>query len=210
MKTDELILHLAQSAVPVRPLAPPFVRALRWLLTAAMAAAAAVIALGPRTHLDTAVTQPAFVISLAALIVAAISAAVIAMAMSVPGAERSPRRRVLPIASMVAWAMTWLLVLATGPAGHARLFHAGCAIEIAALGLVSGWVLVAMLRRAAPLQPAWTAGIAAIAAVTAASAATQVICPIDDPAHQLVGHVLVAAFVGLSVFVIGRARLAAR
>lgn len=210
MKTDELILQLAKSAGPVTPLPPPSVRAWRWLATAMLLAAVAVIAIGPRADLGAAVRRPAFVASLLALIVATMSAAVVAMAMSVPGAEGSPRRRVLPIASIVAWAAAWLLMLATSPARHARLFHAGCAIEIAVLGAISGWALVAMLRRAAPLQPAWTAGIAAIAAVTIASAATQVICPIDDPAHQLIGHVLVAAVVGLTAFVVGRVRLAAR
>jgi hypothetical protein len=210
MTTDELILQLAKSARPVAPLPPPSARALRWLLMAAMAAAVAVIAIGPRTNLDAAVTQPAFAASLLALIIAMVSAAVAAMAMSVPGAERSTRLRVLPIAAVAAWVATWLLRLATSPARHPRLFHVGCAVEIAVLGVVLGWTLVAMLRRAAPLQPAWTAAIAAIAAVTVASAATQVICPIDDPAHQLVGHVLVAAAVGLGAFVAGRGRLARR
>jgi len=208
MKTDELILELAKSAGPVTRLAPPSVRVWRWLGMAATLAAVAVIAIGPRADLGAAVTRPAFVASLLALLVATVSAAAVALAMSVPGAERSPRQRVLPIAAVVAWALTWLLMIATSSAGHARLIHAGCAIEIAVLGMVSGWTLLTMLRRAAPLQPAWTAGIAAIAAVTVASAATQVICPIDDPAHQLVGHVLIAALVGLAAFVVGRGRLA--
>ncbi len=210
MTTDELILQLAQSATAVKQLASPSARTLRWLLLAASMAVAAVIAIGPRSDLDKAVAQPAFVLSLAALIGAAVSAAAVALAMSVPGAERSPRQRALPVAALVAWAATWLLMLAASPARHARLFHAGCAIEIAALSVVCGWALVAMLLRAAPLQPAWTSAIAAIASVTVASAATQVICPIDDPAHQLVGHVLVAAVVGVAGFIVGRGRLAAR
>lgn len=209
MTTDELILQLAQSATAVKRLAPPSTRTFRWLLVAASMAVAAVIAIGPRADLDAAVTKPAFVLSLAALIGAAVSAAAVALAMSVPGTERSPRRRALPVAAVVAWAATWLLVLATSP-GHARLFHAGCAVEIAALSGVCGWVLVGMLRQAAPLLPAWTSAIAAIASVTVGAAATQVICPIDDPRHQLVGHVLVAVVVGVAAFIVGRGRLAAQ
>lgn len=207
MKTDELILQLAKSAAPVRLLPPPFARTLRWLAMATMVGAVAVTAIGPRADLAAAVTRPAVLASLLALLIAAVSAAAAAMTMSVPGVERSPAQRAVPIAAIVAWAGTWLLMMATSPAGHARLFHAGCAIEIAVLGVACGWTLVAMLRRAAPLKPAWTAGIAAIAAVTVASAATQLICPIDDPAHQLVGHVLVAAVVGLTAFIVGRGRL---
>jgi hypothetical protein len=208
MTTDELILQLARSAAPVTPLRPSSARVRRWLAMATFGGVAAVLAIGPRADLGAAVLRPAFVASLLALLVAATSAAAAALALSVPGAERSSRWRLLPIAAIVAWAATWILVMATSPAGHARLFHAGCAIEIAVLGVATGWALVAMVRRAAPLQPAWTAALAAIAAVTVASAATQVICPIDDPVHQLVGHVLVAGVAGLAIFAVGRGRLA--
>ncbi len=207
MKTDALILELAKSAGPVTPLPPPTVRLLRWIAMAAVIATAAVLAIGPRADLGAALTRPAFLASLLAMLIATVSGAAAALVMSVPGAERSPRQRVLPIAAAVAWVGTWLLMMVTSPAGQTRLFHAGCAIEIAVLSVVSGWALLTMTRRAAPLQPGWTAGIAAIAAVTVASAATQVICPVDDPAHQLVGHVLIAAAVGLAGFVVGRGRL---
>lgn len=208
MKTDELILQLATSARPVTPLPPPSVRMLRWLALATLFAAAAVMVIGARADLRAAVSRPAIIASLLSLLTATVSAAAAAFAMSVPGAERSPRQHLLPIAAAVAWLATWLVMLAQSPAGHARLFHAGCANEIAVLGVASGWALLVMLRRAAPLEPNWTAGIAAIAAVTVASAATQVMCPIDDPAHQLVGHVLIAALVGLAGFIVGRGRLA--
>jgi hypothetical protein len=210
VKTDELILELAKTAGPVTPLARPSIRLGRWAGMTTMVAALAVVAIGPRADLGAALARPAFMSSLLALLVAGVSAAASALTLSVPGAERSPRLRALPLAALVAWPMTWLVAMATGAADHARLVHAGCVIEIAVLAVVSGWTLLAMLRRAAPLQPAWTAAIAAIAAVTVASAATQVICPIDDPAHQLLSHVLIAAAVGLGGFLIGRGWLAGR
>jgi hypothetical protein len=46
-----------------------------------------------------------------------------------------------------------------------------------------------MLRRASALQPRWTAGLATLAAAALAAVAVQLICPIDDPAHQIVSHV---------------------
>ena len=172
-----------------------------------MIAAASVIAIGPRARLGAAITQPAFAVSLVALLMATVSAAAVALTMRVPGAERSPRRRAWPIAAVVVWVTSWLLMLAVSPAGHSRVFHTGWAIQIGVLGAISGWILLAMLRKAAPLQPRWTAGMAAMAAVTLASAATQVICPIDDPAHQLIGHVLIASAVGLAGFIVGQRRL---
>ena len=211
MKTDELILHLAKSAGPVTRLPAPSIRLLQWLAAAAALAAVAVFGVGARAGLGTAISQPAFAVSLAALVLATISAAALAFVLSVPGAEGSPRRRALPIAAGLAWPAAWFVAMMrhAGATG-ARPFHWACAIEIGVLGAISGWMLVGMLRRAAPLQPAWTAGIAGVAAVTIASAATQVICPVDDPRHQLVGHVLVAAVVGFAVFMAGRRRLTSR
>ena len=141
MKTDELILQLAKSAVPVTPLSPPSVRLLRWCALATALAAAAVIAIGPRADLSTAVTRPVFVTSILALLIATVSAAAAALVMSVPGAERSPRHRALPIAAVVTWPVSWLVMMASGAGGSARLFHPGCALEIAALSVVSGWTL---------------------------------------------------------------------
>ena len=60
-----------------------------------------------------------------------------------------------------------------------------------------GWVLLPMLRRAAPLRRAWSAALATLASVAFGAAATQFHLSIDDPAHQLVGHVLPVALLGL-------------
>ena len=109
MTTDELILQLTKSAVPVRPLPSPSVRLLRWVAVATMLGAVAVIAIGPRADLSTAISHWAFVASLLALLIAMVSAGAAALIMSVPGAERSPRNRVLPIAAAVAWVLAYFL-----------------------------------------------------------------------------------------------------
>ena len=70
--------------------------------------------------------------------------------------------------------------------------------------MVPGWALFAMLRRAAPLQRAWSAALATLAAVALAAVATQIICPVDDPAHQLVGHALPVAFLSVCGAIVGR------
>jgi hypothetical protein len=72
------------------------------------------------------------------------------------------------------------------------------------LSIVPGWALFAMLCRAAPLRRAWSAALATLAAVALAAVATQVICPVDDPAHQVVGHVLPVAFLSVSGAIVGR------
>jgi hypothetical protein len=66
--------------------------------------------------------------------------------------------------------------------------HVACLIEIAGLGVVPGWALFAMLRRAAPLERAWSARRSR--GTLGQRGGDSFVCPIDDPAHQLVGHVL--------------------
>ena len=68
-------------------------------------------------------------------------------------------------------------------------FHWACFIEIMALSVVPWCALFAMLQRAAPLRRAWSGALATLSAVALGAVATQFICPLDDPAHQLVGHV---------------------
>ena len=65
------------------------------------------------------------------------------------------------------------------------------------LSVVPGWALFAMLQRAAPLRRAWSGALATLAAVTLGAVATQFICPLDDPAHQLVGHVFPVAVLSM-------------
>jgi hypothetical protein len=67
--------------------------------------------------------------------------------------------------------------------------------------------LFVMLRRAAPLRGAWSAALATLAAVALGAVATQFICPLDDPAHQLVGHVLPVAFLAVFGAIAGRRSL---
>ena len=152
--------------------------------------------------------QPAFLgLALATLGTALLSAAG-AFVLSVPGAERSPLQRVLPlVAGGAVGASARRLVDDRGDPVRRVLalpFHWACLIEIAGLSVVPGWALFAMLRRAAPLRRAWSAALATLAAVALGAAATQFICPLDDPAHQLVGHVLPVAFLSVWGAIVGR------
>jgi hypothetical protein len=67
--------------------------------------------------------------------------------------------------------------------------------------------MFAMLRRAAPLRRTWSAALATLAAVALGAAATQFLCPIDDPAHLLVGHLLPVASLAIGGAIAGRRAL---
>jgi hypothetical protein len=203
VKTDDLIVRLAQSATPVTPLTPPSVRLARWTAVSLAVAALAVFVIGPRINLSAALGRGPFAGSLVLLLVATISSAGAALVASVPGAERSPLVRAVPILAFAGWVGLWL-VLALSSTRVGRVLHSACAIEILGIAIVCGVTLFVMIRRAAPLRKSWTAAMACVAAVTIGAAATQIICPVDDATHQLVGHALTAIVVGAAGTFLGR------
>ena len=208
MKTEELIAQLAGAAGPVVPLRPPAIRLCQWMAGVLAVATLCVFVIGPRADLSSALGSPGYSLSLILLLVSAQVAAAAALVLSVPGAERSWLQRGLPLVTVFAWPVVWVvsMAVATGPQATKAPapFHWACAIEIVALTAVSGWALLGMVRRAAPLRLVWASATATLAAVASAAAATQLICPISDPTHQLVGHVLVAALVGAAGVLFGR------
>jgi hypothetical protein len=192
VKTEELIVQLTRSLEPVQPLSSPLVRVIRWAALTLSIGAVGVLAIGARADVADAVRQPAFA-GLAILAMAtSIAAAATALVLSVPGAERSPVQRGIPLALFVGWVTALAAMLVSGGAAVAGLMampiHIACIIEIAGFALIPGWALFKMLRGAAPLKTWWTAVFAALAATAMGAAATQIVCPIDDPAHHLVGH----------------------
>jgi hypothetical protein len=199
MKTEDLIVQLASTAGPVRPLARPPVRLAQWLGLAIAIAALAIVAIGPRRDLWLVMGQPAFAALVALTLFMAVAAAAASLVLSIPGAERSALQRMVPVIAGATWGVVLVgLLVAGGNPMHRVLawpVHLACVIEIAGIAFVTGWMLLAMLRRAAPLRLGWSAALAALAAVGVGAVATQLICPIDDPAHQLVGHLLPAAVV---------------
>jgi hypothetical protein len=95
-----------------------------------------------------------------------------------------------------------MMVIAGGaPVGRvlALPVHAGCVIQIAVVAIIPAWALFSMLHRGAPLRVMWTAALAALAAAATGAAATQIICPIDDPAHHLVGHFVPMALIAIFI-----------
>ena len=201
MKTEDLIVELARSAGRVRPLPTPSVRLARWAAATAPLMVLAVIIVGPRADVVTAMSQPVFLGMAMVTIATALLAAASALVLSIPGLERSAWQRALPLLAGGAWTCALAYLLALEGAAIERLLqwpvHVACLLEIAGLSVLPGWALFAMLRAAAPLRWAWTGALATLAAVAFAAAATQFICPLDDEAHQLVGHVLPVALLSL-------------
>lgn len=194
VRTDDLIIELARGASPVTPLAPPAVRWARWAGAMSALSAVGVLLLGPRADLAHALTQAPYAIRLIATLLAASLASVAAFAMSVPNADRSPAQQIIAYAAFLSWVFVLTVLLVSGGHASARLLafpvNWPCSFKILGFSLVPAVTLFVLLRRAAPLQIVQNAGLAAVAATTVGAVATQFICPVDDPAHQLIGHVI--------------------
>jgi hypothetical protein len=208
LRTEELIVGLARLAGPVRPLPSPSIRLAQWTAATAPLMALAVIVLGPRTDVITAVSQPAFLGLATVTIGTALLSAASALVLAIPGAERSVWQRAVPLLAGAVWGLWLAYLLVREGAAFERVmsfpFHMTCLVEIAGLSIVPGWTIFVMLRRAAPLEPAWTGALAALAAVAGAAAATQLLCPVDDPAHQFVGHLLPVVVLSMLGTIAGR------
>jgi hypothetical protein len=193
VRTEDLIRELAKDATPVRRLPPLTVRLLGWVLLAGLSLGVVTMWMGARRDLAEALQQSAFQFEAAMLILTAMSAAVGALAVSVPGGERSALVRWLPIvagAICILWVGGELVFASVTGAPTGRLTFAWpCVYKTTSVALVPGIALFALVRRAAPLSAAW-AGLLAILATTAVGVlGANVICPIDRPLHLLLWHV---------------------
>jgi hypothetical protein len=208
VRTEELIVQLAHGVAPVRPLPPPAVRLVRWFVFVLLFAALGVLLLQPRADVTTALRAPIYVTRELTTLATAGLAAACALVLSVPGAEPSSRRRMWPLVGGVSWVVVLTVVLIQGGDAASRLgafpVNPRCIYQIVGLSIVPGVTLFAMLRRAAPLHLMSTAALASLAAITFGAAATQLLCPVDDPAHQLVGHVLPVALLTVLGAILGR------
>ena len=173
----------------MRPLPSPAVRTVAWLIVAAACVAAGMAAFGLRHGADDLARSTEFLATAVLAIATVLFGSLAALVLAVPGAERSPALRGSTLALVALWFV--LLVTAIVRGGHGFSAIADwpvCFLRVLLISLVPAWLLVVMVRRAAPLSLAWTAALAAMAALSTGAVAIQFICPFTDPGHALLGH----------------------
>jgi len=189
MRTEDLVADLASRAAPVRPLAGPGVRAVLWAGSAVVCAALGIVVFGARSDIADVIGQPGFIWTAVVAIATAALAVMGALVLAIPGAERSVSLRGGALAFAAMWVATLVTAIVQTGQGFAAISDWPiCFIRVIAISLVPAFVLVAMIRRAAPLQLEWTGILAMAAAMAIGAAAIQFICPVVDPAHALLGH----------------------
>ncbi|HYN05982.1 MAG TPA: NrsF family protein [Vicinamibacterales bacterium] len=211
MKTEDLIVQLAQKARPVTPLAPPVARLAAWTVGAVIFVVLGVAVIGIRVDGWAKLQQARYLVELLLTIAIGILAAAAALVLGIPAAERTRLQRWLPLVAAGAWAGLLGRDVLLGGSVAARLLqlpiHLACILEIAGLAILPGLILFGMLRRSAPLRLEWAAGLSGLAALAVAAAGTQLICPVDDPAHLFIGHFIPVAGLAIVGAVLGRRRL---
>lgn len=202
IKTPDLIASLATNLAPVRRLRPPLMRAVGWLLLAAIVLTLLAVNQGIRPDLAQRLREPVFVVCMMASILTGILAAIAAFLVSLP--DRSRLCLLLPLPSLIVWFSNvgyqcftdWISI---GPEGISVGEAARCFATLVLTSLPLSLAMLVMLRYAAPLRPTAVTvmGSLAVAAVTAT--ALSVFHTMDATAMILMWNIGTAVmFVGLA------------
>lgn len=206
MATDELIANLVRDLEPVQPLPLPHVRVVRWGMVAAAVTAVVAMVIGLRTDLAVATAGWSFQVHAGLLTVAAITSAMAALTLVIPGEPFGALRQWAPVAAITAWAVWLVAELAVFVANGQPLWPipsgVGCVAKAVAFGLVPGLALITMLGRGAPGSTRATMVFAGLAVAAVGAVGVELTCPLSSPTHILLWHagpVMVAVLVAWAV-----------
>src|SRR5690349_16191817 len=204
---SRLIGDLSADLKPVRPLPPPWLRAVVWLVVVIVVAALLVATRTLLPALGTIGNDPFMVPGAYASLATAILAAIAAFELSLP--DRSDAWALLPLPALVVWiALNGLGCLATLaiPGTQTTPFQfTVCLSLLLAISLPLAAAMIFMVRRARPLRPMRVAVLGGLAAAGAAATLLILIHPHDSAVLDLAAHgVAVALIIGLNVLLGGR------
>jgi hypothetical protein len=191
--TDRLIERLVAEASPVRRLVDPRQRAALWTALALVCVALGAAWFGVRRDMTGALGLPPFLLRYALLAATMWLAIVAAFRLAVPGADQRAWTRWWPLvllgAAIAVTAGELVVASIAGDAG-APLFGWRCVRKLTFVGAVPVLAAMVLIRRAAPLDPVWTALLALVAAGAAGALTSEIACPVRQPMHVMLWHVL--------------------
>ena len=203
---DRLIGALAADLQPVRPLRPPPLRALTWLMLVALVAVVLALFANLPAMWHRIIAVPDMWLAVLGSITTAAMAALAAFELSLP--DRSRAWALLPLPAAILWVgasglgclRAYVLpgthVAAVGDTRDCLIFIIGLSVPLSA-------ALILMLRRACSLTPALTATMAGLASAAAAATLLNFFHPYDAAATDLLVHLVAVAIVVLAVRAFG-------
>ncbi|MCA9770964.1 MAG: DUF1109 family protein [Myxococcales bacterium] len=191
MRTPELIRDLSERLEPVRPLAPPWRRALGWGLISATFVAAALAIGGPARPgvLDQIIGVPRFAAEIVLGVGASALGAWIAFSLSVPGLADTWIRRWAAVGLLALWCALLVYGLdhpAIAPSMEGKRPH--CLYETIGYSIPPLILMLVLAARAAPVRGAWVGALAGLASGALPATAMQIAC-LYSPEHALRFHV---------------------
>jgi hypothetical protein len=202
MNTETLIHELSLQALPVRPLAPPSVRFLKWLGVTLAFLILGIFAVGPRPDLYTAAKEPVFIVPAFIMAGLALICTFSAFVLARPDTGNA-RWEVVVWATLAAWAgVLAFLILNEDISGSAIGYI--CITRIAFFSVGPGILLFSMLRRAAPMRTAFVGLLAVMGALAFSEIAVQLLCRQSSLAHIVLWHFLPLCGLALPGLLIGR------
>jgi hypothetical protein len=194
---DALIDALGAELTPVRRLLPPWRRALGWLLVVSAIAAVLFMRYGCSTMLHRWGALPDLGVGAGGGVITAITAALAAFVLAVPG--RSLKWAWLPVPSALVW-------IGASGLGCLRLHLPGtpvvdvhaandCLIFITSYSVPLSALMIWLIRRACPLRPVVTAVLIGLASAAASASLLEICHSFDATASDLFLHALAIAIV---------------
>jgi hypothetical protein len=209
METHELICHLADAAIRVRRLAAPWRRMRLWLAFS-LTYVLIVIAIYLVGRHSPGPIDRRLVLEQTAILATATTAAIAAFSSTVPGRDR--RVCLLPLIPLVIWLFSlgagclhdWF---AFGVDGVKVRADWDCAWAAIILSIGPAALMIAMLRRGAPLEPRLSFGLAALAVAAIVNFGLRIFHAGDISIMVLVWHFGAAVVLAIAASQFGRAVL---
>ncbi len=202
MRTEDLVKSLAVNAEAVRPLSSPHVRMLVWFSISVTYAALVVLLVGPRPDIGERLADVRFVVEVTSAFMVSALAAAAAFCAECPG--RPLWERFAPVPALAVWLATlgdgcWRAWIQEGPSGLTIVPDFLCFPSIVLISMVPAILILAMIRRGAPIAPISTTALAMLAAGALGAAALRLFHMQDASVMVLIwqfGSVAVLALLG--------------
>jgi hypothetical protein len=199
--TDDLIARLVEDLRPVRTLVNPRTRAAQWLAAALVGVLLGLMYFGVRRDMADASRSVLFLARVALLAVTTWLAVVTCLRLSIPGGDTRAWRRYWPLVAVGA-----VLAIGAGELVYALLLgDAGspfrswtCVRKVGIAGALPTVAAIVLIRQGVALEPRWTAMIGMLAAAASGALTAELACPITEPMHTFVWHLVPTIVVSLA------------